>query len=52
MMAIKPRVHILSKRSLNTDLYWFITCLKANPVPIFSINNTAPNLPVKIIEDE
>lgn len=49
MMMIRPRVHILSKKTLNTDLFWFISSLRSNPTPVFSINNTMANLPVKMI---
>lgn len=49
MMSIKPRVHILTRKSLSTDLYWYISCIRANAVPTFSINNTMNNLPIKII---
>lgn len=50
MMMIRPRVHVLSRRTFNTDLYWYISCLRSNPVPTFSINNTINNLPVRVIE--
>jgi hypothetical protein len=49
-MMIRPRVHIISKKTLNTDLFWYISSLRCNPVPTFSINNTLNNLPAKIIE--
>lgn len=52
MMLIRPRVHILSKAALNTDLYWYISCTKLTKAPTFSINNTKNNLPVRIIEDD
>lgn len=47
-MAIRPRVHILSKKSYTTDLFWFISCLRLNQAFVFSVNNTARNLPVKV----
>ena len=49
MMMIRPRVHILSRRTLSTDLYWYITTIKINNVSTFAINNTMNNLPVRII---
>ena len=47
-MMIKPRVHFITRKSLNTDLYWFVSCVKASSVPVFSINNTINNMPIKI----
>lgn len=48
MMMIRPRVHFITRKSLTTDLYWFVSCVKASSTPVFSINNTINNMPIKI----
>lgn len=51
MMMIRPRVHIINRKSLSTDLYWYVSCLRINSVPTFSINNTMNNMPLKLTND-
>jgi len=41
-------VHFITRKSLSTDLYWFVSCVKASSAPVFSINNTINNMPLKI----
>jgi hypothetical protein len=48
MMAIRPRVHVLSRRAYTTDLFWFVSCLRQNGAAVFSVNNTMRNMPVRV----
>lgn len=47
-MFIRPRVHVISRGSVSSDLFWYVTCANLSGVPTFSVNNTGSNLPVKL----
>jgi hypothetical protein len=51
MMLIRPRVHVIGRKNMTTDLFWYMSSVKISGGFTFAINNTLRNLPVRIINN-
>ena len=42
---IRPRVYLIGKTNLMTDVYWYMNSVSNHATPTFSINATIEGLP-------